>query len=59
MSMANIMPKSRSRVTPEIREEDEEPVPISPKSDIIKERSSLADMLYLRCERTYTGGNLY
>lgn len=51
MSMPNIIPKSRPGISPKIRtHDDEDDDRASPKSDLVKERSSLADMLYLRCQ---------
>lgn len=61
MSMANVIPRSRPSVSPKVRgeeddrstssEEAERPHHVKEKErDLIKDRSPLADMLYLRCE---------
>jgi hypothetical protein len=56
MSMASIIPQSRPSVSPKIVKHDEEVEDtrsgkvVKDDGDLIKERSPLADMLYLRCE---------
>ena len=51
MSMANIIPKSRPGVSPNTRSAADEVDRMRKGSDdMVKERSGLADMLYLRCE---------
>lgn len=50
MSMANFMPESRPGLSPKIRGVDDDVDRVTPGNDVIKERSGLADMLYLRCE---------
>lgn len=57
MSMAGVIPRSRPTVTPKIRQSgdgdrsSEESLRDGAKVDpLIKERSPLADMLYLRCK---------
>ena len=51
MSMANIMPKSRPGVLPNAQSTADEVGRLRKgQDDLVKERSGLADMLYLRCE---------
>jgi len=49
--MANIMPESRPGVSPKIMGVDDGAERLAVKGDdLVKERSGLADMLYLRCK---------
>ena len=55
MSMANVVPRSRPSVSPKIRGQDDERSSEEQErevreKDLVKDRSPLADMLYLRCE---------
>lgn len=60
MSMAHVIPRNRPSVSPKIRgsedddrsseETDRVGVKDVKERDLIKDRSPLADMLYLRCE---------
>ena len=53
MSMAKIITKSRPTLSPKIRGEDDKTDRVEAKSDdLVKEKSGLANMLYLRCEWT-------
>lgn len=61
MTMAGIVPRSRPSVSPKIRGVDDEhssdemrrEVKDIKEKDLIRDRSPLADMLYLRCECTW------
>ncbi len=56
MSMAHVIPHSRPSVSPKIRGQDdddrssEEGERNVKEKDLVKDRSPLADMLYLRCK---------
>ena len=55
MSMAGVIPRTRPSIATKIRGEDEERSSEEREreakdKDLIKDRSPLADMLYLRCE---------
>ena len=63
MSMANVMPKTRPGF-PKMKGEDDRSVPEKERmghagNDLVKERSGLADMLYLRCEYEWADWGMF